>query len=186
MNYDQLIKNWHSKASDEDYFSKFVFEYLAFVAYLRKKPFREVSNDRAAIQTLKQDDAIRSRYLERIESERELKTAWETISIELERFRLGNASGSSDEVEEIKWWNCSHAHLHEKTKEEHDRTMGVIHSLSDWENMVEFWYSIRNNLFHGGKNPQDERDQLLVHNGYTTLRPLMEIFLRNQNRGQSD
>src|SRR5215213_7648394 len=100
MNYDQLIKNWHSKASDEDYFSKFVFEYLAFVAYLRKKPFREVSNDRAAIQTLKQDDAIRSRYLERIERERELKAAWGTVSGELERLRVGNARGSSEGVGE--------------------------------------------------------------------------------------
>ena len=48
--------------------------------------------------------------------------------------------------------------------------MGVIHDLKDWENMVEFWYSIRNNLFHGAKNPQDERDQFLIENGYKTLR----------------
>jgi hypothetical protein len=185
MNYDQLINNWHSKASDEDYFSKFVFEYLAFVAYLTKKAFRDVRNDRAAIQRLKQDNAIRNQYLEKIESEPELKNAWETISIELKSYRLGDASRSGDEVEEIKWWNCSHADLQEKTKEEHDQAMGVIHSLIDWENMVEFWYAIRNNLFHGGKNPEDERDQLLVQNGYKTLRPLVEMLLSNVNHGQS-
>jgi len=33
--YYSLIKNWHSKASEEDYFSKFMFEYMAFIAYLR-------------------------------------------------------------------------------------------------------------------------------------------------------
>ncbi|HEX2792143.1 MAG TPA: hypothetical protein VHO23_00250, partial [Candidatus Paceibacterota bacterium] len=54
---------------------------------------------------------------------------------------------------------------------------GKIRNLEDWENMVEFWHSIRNNLFHGSKNPQDERDQLLIGNGYKTLNPLVELFL---------
>lgn len=180
MNYDTLIKNWHARASDEDYFSKFVFEYLAFVAYLKKKAFRDEQSDRAAIQRLKRDDVRRDRYLQAIERKHEVKRAWEEIKLELERARLGNASGSGDEVEEIKWWNCSHDQLHEKTEADQSRTIGVIHNLRDWENMVEFWYSIRNNLFHGAKNPQDERDQFLVENGYKTLRPLVEIFLSEQ------
>lgn len=177
MNYGQLIENWHTKASDEDYFSKFVFEYLAFVAYLKRKKFTNASNDRSAIQELKQDDGVRSSYLQECESTPELKEAWKKIKAELEKFRLGNVSGSRDDAEEIRWWNCSHDQLKQKTKEENDRTMGVIHNLNDWENMVEFWYSIRNNLFHGAKNPQDERDQLLVENGYKTLRSLVEIFV---------
>ena len=44
MGYKDLIKNWHSKASDEDYFSKFVFEYLAFIAHLKTQLFE--SSDR--------------------------------------------------------------------------------------------------------------------------------------------
>ena len=183
MNYDRLIKNWHARASDEDYFSKFVFEYLAFIAYLKKRAFRDARSDRAAIQRLKQDDLIRNRYLQTIERKHELKRAWERVKMELERARLGNVSGSGDEVEEIKWWNCSHGQLQQKTEAEQNLTIGVIHNLSDWENMVEFWYSIRNNLFHGAKNPQDERDQLLVENGYKTIRPLVEIFLSGQHDG---
>ncbi len=33
--YYNLIKGWHSKASSDDYFGKFMFEYLAFIAYLK-------------------------------------------------------------------------------------------------------------------------------------------------------
>lgn len=43
--------------------------------------------------------------------------------------------------------------------------------------MVEFWSAIRNNLFHGTKDPQDKRDRILVENGYKTLRELVEILL---------
>jgi hypothetical protein len=57
---------------------------------------------------------------------------------------------------------------------------GIIRDLDDWENMVECWHSIRNNLFHGGKNPHERRGQLAVKNGYKTLRPLVEIFLSDE------
>jgi len=32
--YNDLIIAWHEKANDGDYFSIFVFEYLAFIAHL--------------------------------------------------------------------------------------------------------------------------------------------------------
>jgi len=174
MNYDNLIRNWHSKASEEDYFSKFVFEYLAFIAFLRKKKFKYCSKDREAIQNLKQDNTIKTDYLAKIQSNRLLKEAWENITEELNRFSLGNTIGNSEEVEEIKWWNCSHLQLQDQPEEEKSKVKGVIHSLDDWENMVEFWSAIRNNLFHGAKNPQDTRDQILVQNGYITFEVLNE------------
>lgn len=43
--------------------------------------------------------------------------------------------------------------------------------------MVEFWYTVRNNLFHGGKNPQFQRDKLLVENSYKTLSPFVDILI---------
>jgi len=49
------------------------------------------------------------------------------------------------------------------------------------KNMVEFWHSIRNNLFHGAKNPENERDQFAVKYGYRTLNELMEIMLNEEN-----
>lgn len=182
MNYDNLIRNWHIKASEEDCFSKFVFEYLAFIAFLRKKKFTYCKTDRDAIQHLKQERRIKNSYLEKIESNGQLKNAWEKIKDELGRFRLGNASGNSDEVEEIKWWNCPHQDLQQQTELEKQKPKGVIHELNDWENMVEFWYSIRNNLFHGAKDPEEQRDQLVVKNGFITLRSLVEILLAGEKR----
>ena len=71
---------------------------------------------------------------------------------------------TGDGIEEIRWWNCSNNQLSSKTSNDEEKISGVIHGLDDWKNMVEFWYSIRNNLFHGGKNPQDNRDLLFVEN----------------------
>ncbi len=180
MNYDNLIRNWHIKASEEDYFSKFVFEYLAFIVFLRKRKFTEAMNDREAIQQLKRDDQIKTSYLTKIQSNGQLKEAWEKIREEFSQFRLGNASGNSDEVEDIIWWNCSHLNLHEQPDEEKKKPKGVIHHLDDWENIVEFWRAIRNNLFHGEKNPEDRRDQIIIQNGYITLRELVEILLAEE------
>jgi len=177
MNYDNLIKNWHIKASEEDYFSKFVFEYLAFIAFLKKKKFTFCISDRDAIQYLKQDGDIKASYLEKFQHNPQLRVAWEKIKEELDNVPLGKVSRNSEEVEEIKWWNCSCLQLHDQTKETKGKAKGVIHSLDDWENMVEFWHAIRNNLFHGSKDPEDPRDKLVVQNGYITLRELVEILL---------
>ena len=180
MNYNSLIRNWHIKASEEDYFSKFVFEYLSFIAFLKKKKYIESLKDREAIQSLKRDHSIKTKYLEKIKSKQSLKRSWEKITSELVRSRLGDTSSNSEEVEEVKWWNCSHQNLHRQTEEEKRKIKGKIHNLDDWDNMVEYWSTIRNNLFHGSKDPQDKRDRILVENGYKTLRELVEILLSEE------
>jgi hypothetical protein len=182
MDFDQLINNWHSKASDDDYFSKFVFEYLAFIAFLRKVLFKDATMDRDAIQRLKRDVGIKKLYLESINNDPELKQVWQNIKAELEKNPLGNVSGNGEGTEEIKWWNCSHSCLERRTRHEQPRLSGIIHDLGDWENMVEYLYSIRNNFFHGGKNPQDPRDQLLVKNGFMALSFLVDILLHMNDK----
>ncbi len=177
MNEDQLIRNWHARAADEDYFSRFIFEYLAFIAILRKKRFLATSDDRSAIQSLKQDEDMKNGYFLDIENNSNLKNSWRLIISELETKSLGNVSGNSTNAEELKWWNCSHSQLNSQTELEKNQTKGKVSSLQDWVNMVEFWHSIRNNLFHAGKDPQDGRDQFLVEHGYKTLRPLIERLL---------
>jgi len=177
MDYQELIKNWHYKATDEDFFSRFVFEYLAFIAFLRKVKFVDATTDRHALQRLKQDGELKSLYLEMIHQQRDINESWRRIMDELSNFRLGNVSGNGEVVEEVKWWNCSHNNLEEQTQEEKDKIKGIITNLEDWENMIEFWSAIRNNLFHGGKNPEEARDKILVRNGFITLRALMEILI---------
>ncbi len=181
MNYKDLIKNWHTKAVEEDYFSKFVFEYLAFIAYLKTQKYPGIGNDRRTVQRFKQDSTIKAQYLDLIEVKRSLKKDWECIKNKLDEVRLGNASRDPFTVEEIEWWNCEHDDLNQRTANEISMVKGVIHSLSDWGNMVEFWHSIRNNLFHGAKDPENERDQFAVKYGYRTLKELMEILLNDPN-----
>lgn len=185
MDYKSLIRNWHTRAGEEDYFSKFVFEYLAFIAYVKtqlypSKDSSQTVNDRNAIQRLKRDEKIKQMYLERIQHDPGFKSAWKKIKSELDRAPLGNVS-RSEHVKEIRWWNCSYENPDKKTEGEKRKISGVLHSLNDWENMIEFWYSIRNNLFHGGKDPEKERDQLVVEFGYKTLRELVTILLNESS-----
>jgi hypothetical protein len=176
MNYDDLIKKWHTKASEDDYFSKYVFEYLAFIATLRKKGFTEAHNDRHAIQLLKQDVHIKNLYLPQVAHSAAVTQAWQKIKDELDSIPLGNVS-NAEQAEEILYWNCSYSELNQKTEKEKQRQSGILHNLEDWENMVEFWYSIRNNFFHGGKDPEDRRDQLLVKNSFITLQLLVKMMI---------
>ena len=181
MSYKELIRNWHTKASEEDYFSKFVFEYLAFIAYLKTQRYRNSDTDRSAIQQLKADNGLKQKYISLINTKRVLKEDWEHIKEELDNIRLGNASRDMNNVEEIKWWNCPHLDLNQMTTDEKVKTKGVIHSLTNWQNMVEFWHSIRNNLFHGAKDPEQRRDKLVVKYGYRTLKELVEILINETN-----
>jgi hypothetical protein len=169
------------KASPEDFFSKYVFEYLAFIAYLKTQLY--VGNnetDRKTIQRLKRDNLYKNQYINKINSNNNLNISWTKIQTELNRTRLGRINNDMNQTLEVEWWNCSHEELNDKTVEENQKIKGVIHSLEDWENMVEFWYTIRNNLFHGAKNPADDRDKLLVEYAYKTLRPFMTMCLTNR------
>lgn len=190
MDYKNLIKNWHAKALDEDYFSKFVFEYLAFITYLRTQKYSNSNNDRIVLQKLKQNNDLKQKYLNNLTDNE--KESWQKIIDELNRVRLGNAS-SLISVEEVKWWNhvcdadsfCGGAgcgNVPDNYQKFTNEMKGVIYGEQDWGNMVEFWRVIRDNMFHGSKDPERKRDKLVVEHGYKTLKPLVEIFLNdNQN-----
>jgi len=177
VNLQRLIRNWHIKAGGEDYFSKFVFEYLAFIAYVKSNMYPETNNDRRAIQQLKRDSRLSEEYISLVHSKQELKHSWERIKKEFDAKPFHDAARARIDREEHAWWNCPHDDPQEKNSEEKVKANGVIHSLKDWGNMVEFWYSVRNNLFHGAKDPEHKRDQFAVEYGYKTLRELVELFL---------
>ena len=169
--YADLIFGWHQKSRKEgDYFSRFVFEYLAFIAHLKNNVFFEETSDRQVIQALKRDQIRRARYAKGVSSDRRLRRVLQRLLDELKERPLHNSSFDLDYPEIDRWWNCS------------DRQPGrgeapgggVIRSTDDWENMVEFWYGVRNNLFHGGKNPNQKRDHFLVAHAYETLNVFMD------------
>ena len=62
-NYDGLIHMWHEKAEQGDYFSRFIFEYIAFNAYVKSRKVLDRVNDRMAIQRVKRDSELKKKYL---------------------------------------------------------------------------------------------------------------------------
>ena len=168
--YYPLIIAWHEMAAGGDCFSQFVFQYLSFIAHIKNNLFYEELSDRRAIQRLKQDDRIKNNYLSLIDQARELRQEWIELMKELEREPLHNSSTDPDYPGIDNWWNTKKYQPNEEDK----LPKGRVLSLNDWENMVEFWYGVRNNLFHGGKNPRIGRDVFLVEHAFRTLRHLME------------
>ncbi|MEW8292732.1 MAG: hypothetical protein AB2672_19625 [Candidatus Thiodiazotropha endolucinida] len=174
--YYPLITAWHDKAAEGDTFSRFVFQYLAFIAHVKNNIFYAATNDRQAIQGLKRDEDICGRYLAAVASDAELAQFWIEVISKLKRKPLRNSSNDPDFPEIDKWWNNSE----NQPRSDGDFPSGKVLSLEDWSNMVEYWYSIRNNLFHGGKNPDTGWDAFLVEHAFQTLRPLMDIELGEQ------
>ena len=174
-NYDALIIGWHNKAKSGDYFSKYIFEYLAFTAYLKSRVELSSSSDRITVQKLKRDERLKKEYLDRIinDAESDLQSTWDALIEELKREPLHNSSRDYDYPDIDGWWNT----LGDRPREDSKMEKGVIHSLDDWENMVEFWYGVRNNLFHGGKDPTLKRDLFLVEHAFKTLNAFMKIII---------
>ena len=172
-NYYPLIRAWHDKAAEGDSFGRFVFQYLSFIAHVKNNLFYATTRDRIAIQKLKQDQTIKNNYLERVNEDSDLNQAWIEVIEELNNKPLYNSSIDLDYPEIVQWWNSSEL----QPNAEDDQPKGRVLSLNDWNNMVEFWIGVRNNLFHGGKNPSFKRDAFLVEHAFLTLRPLMDIEL---------
>lgn len=171
---NSLIKGWHAKAGEqEDYFSKYVFEYLSFVAHLKNNLFTE-TQDRRAIQELKMSASLRENYFEAVSKSSELTDVWMTTIEELKLRPLHNSSHDFDFPEIDRWWNSSGYSPSTDIK----LKKGIIHDITDWQNMVEYWVAVRNNLFHGGKNPNLKRDQFLVKNAYLTMSPFMDYHIQ--------
>lgn len=169
-----LIKGWHVKAKQQDdYFSKYVFQYLSFIAHLKNNLFLEETNDRKAIQKLKRDAGLRDTYLAMVSQNKDLKKVWNYVIKELNSNPLYNSSRDIDDPQIDIWWNSIG-----KEPDRSKKTKGIIHDTNDWENMVEFWSAIRNNLFHGGKNPNISRDQFLVKYAYLTMSPFMDVQMK--------
>jgi len=179
-NYDALVIGWHKKTMQGDYFSKYIFEYLAFTAYIKSRVALDAKTDRTAIQKLKRNERLKREYLDRIKKDTEfdLRGTWIAVIEELKRQPLYNSSRDYDYPEIDGWWNISGDGIDEESKIE----KGVIHSLDDWENMIEFWYGIRNNLFHGGKDPTLKRDLFLVEHAFKTLNAFMKIRITDLSR----
>jgi hypothetical protein len=153
MSYDDLIKQWFEKSlsPENDIFTTFIFLYFSFIAYLRQEV--QGTNDYARICSLKRLQGVRDYYLHLVQDDGNLETIIKELISELGKRSLVNVT---------------------------DRGTGtnfVIRDEEDWENLVEYWYRIRNNLFHARKGPEIERDKRLIQYANLTLIPLMKYFV---------
>lgn len=173
QDYKSLITGWHRKAMQGDYFSRYVFEYLAFAAHLKAGIAMGAFTDRMAVQMLKRNNRAKEHYLARIGAQADLKEAWHELIRELSERALHNSSRDYDNPEIDGWWN-NHA---DKKEDGTEGREGVVIDLGDWDNMVEFWYGVRNNLFHGGKDINVQRDCFLIEHAFKTLNAFMKLQL---------
>jgi len=176
--YLVLIKNWHIKASEEDYFSKFTFEYMALMAYLKTQLFSEKEiktikennskiTDRDYIQLLKRNLYFKDCWIGFCSNNknRELQKLLKSLIVFLKKEPI---------TFDDRWWNFDGLDINLKKKEE---KVGVLKNKKDYINLIEFWYSVRNNLFHAEKDPSLYKDRELVRFAFLTLNYFIENVL---------
>lgn len=157
------VNDWHYRAKEEDdFFVKFIFDYLAFVALICYQNYDNKS-DRILIQELKRNSDIKNRFNVKVDKEK----LNEIIAI-LNSRPITNTTNRGD-----KWWDCDSNNCSNQISP----TNGVIHSNNDFPNILEFIYRVRNNLFHGKKGINFDRDSLIVEYGFYLIDPLVEVLI---------
>ncbi len=156
--YPDLIKQWFERSnSEKDVFTKFIFLYISFTAFLTQA--HPGMADREIINSLKEANDARSFYMSLIRNDPMLRATIQKLVSELRNQPIENDTRINDR----NWTGID----------------GVIRDETDWENLVEYWYRVRNNLFHGRKAPEFIRDRNLVEFAYRTLAPLMANFIKH-------
>lgn len=59
------------------------------------------------------------------------------------------------------------------------RWNGKLTDLEDFSGVIEFIIRTRNNMFHGDKSPDDDRDERIVKSGICVLQPLVEVLIND-------
>jgi hypothetical protein len=159
------VNDWHNRANKEkeDYFVKFIFDYLAFVALICHRNYGNKS-DRQLIQELKRNNEhIRENYYSKANHHR----INEIVEI-LKSDPITNDTNPND-----KWWDC----VLDNCPNQVSPNDGIIESVDDFQNILEYIYRARNNLFHGRKGMNLRRDSLIVEYGFYLLNPLVEVLI---------
>lgn len=155
------VRSWHNRAiEEEDYFVKFIFDYLAFIALIC---YNKDKRDRKLIQELKRDPQVKKEYFSKVNMDK----LNEIIPI------LHSRPITNETNEHDKWWDCDLNHCPQQVSS----TDGIIHSVDDFQNIIEFVYRARNNLFHGRKGIDFGRDSLIVEYGFHLINPLVDVLI---------
>lgn len=142
-----LIRAWRERSHNEgDQFASFVFVWFCFNAWLEY-----VSNgrtDRAMLEELKSKSPHMNTLLDAYDD-----------------------AQSSDQFFQRSLRDLINKSNKEAIKDVRGNRQPIsIKDETDWENIIEALYRIRCNLFHGGKDANDLRDQVLVQDAAMILR----------------
>jgi len=137
-----LVKVWYEKAKSEaDEFSKFVFLWFCFNAWLAYRT--QEDHDRKMLELLKAEDS----------STKDMKAEYD---------RAFSGSSFKERIKDLKTLSPIY-----DSRNKYDPV--TINNVTNFPDICEAIYRIRCNLFHGGKTPDDNRDRKLVIVGGTIL-----------------
>lgn len=153
-----LIKTWRERSHNEgDQFASFVFIWFCFNAWLEFLSNKKT--DRQMLDELKRKDATMISLIEAYESafssDMFFKQGLRSLVAKSKEGAIQDARGQKPPIK--------------------------ISSDMDFTNVVEAIYRIRCNLFHGGKDANDARDQVLVRDAGMVLRQWMGELIRTWN-----
>jgi hypothetical protein len=154
-----LVLKWYYRGQ-LDYFDIYINLFISYNAWFKK--VTELSEDRAAIERLKTRTGIWDEYLAG-NAMHGLDEPFAEIAAITQAEPLKNLTGGN------RHWD------------------GIVKNDSDWQGLIEYWYRIRCNLFHGTKSPEDDREVKLVKLAHESLNVFMsEIVSRMEGNFSKD
>jgi hypothetical protein len=154
-----IVLKWYYR-SKLDYFDSYINLFISYNAWFAKATGE--TSDRNAINKLKERNDIWDEYLAG-EVLQDLEPIASQISALTNERPLQNLTGGNTH------WD------------------GIMKDSKDWPSLIEFWYRVRCNIFHGSKTPEDDREVLIVELAYKSLEVFMrEIVGRIENNFSKD
>lgn len=130
-----LIKIWWGKAfSESDHFSKFLFLWICFNAWLAHESGEDI--DRDMLDWLKKQNCHSSKLVDCFETCKMQRTFVDNLKFFAGNSPFKDSRGKRPDI--------------------------IVKDENDFENIVEAIYRIRCNLFHGGSEAQENETQILI------------------------
>lgn len=146
------------KEKAKGWYDRAILEKDEFVKFLLFYISLEVSTklESSSIPNIAQNDSIKEKFYNKIDTK---------FLVELKRELDKKSHRNMQNPNDTRW-------------------SGELKSVNDFSGIIKFLMRARNNLFHGDKGLNEERDNFIVKSGNRILQPLVEaIFQYHQSLG---
>jgi len=150
------IEGWFYK-SEPDYFSSFATLWIAFNAFY--KDYLPGRGDHETVSNIGGDKKLFALFRKLQESDSALRD---------------NLKELAQELKDSPLTNMKYRRTHELPYDG-----GVDFSFCCYKELIEIIYQIRNNMIHGDKDPESQRDEKLVRLAYKILHSFMAELINN-------